>query len=159
MKNLIIAFTALSAFQMSSVMAAERDVIDRARVAFDDQLQLSCSVGGEYDWIADNAVYQYPLHDINVKLRVEGRDAVAEHLRALAEIEPSVAIENISFYPTLKPDVVFVRYEVVKTDSAEKRRPVVAIIEMRGNQIAGFTQLNSTDANLQVMQAATAGHP
>ena len=36
MKNLIIAFTALTTFQMSSVMAAERDVIDRARVAFDD---------------------------------------------------------------------------------------------------------------------------
>jgi hypothetical protein len=38
-----------------------------------------------------------------------------------------------------------------------ERRPVVAIIEMRGDQIVNFTQLNGTRESLQALQAVSDG--
>jgi hypothetical protein len=98
MKKLLIAVAALAALQASPALPAQRDVIERAKLAFSDQLQLICSANGEYQWIAENAVYQYPLNDINVKLRVEGRDAVAKHLRRVSEI--ALGTELVSGAPS-----------------------------------------------------------
>jgi len=153
MRKLFVALAALAVLQLSPALAAERDVIERARLAFSEQLQLVCSAAGEYDWIAENAVYQYPLHDINVKLRVEGRDAVAAHLRAVADVSPDIRVENIRYYPTLKHDVVFVQYDRVSVDGIGERRPIVAIIEMDGDRIANFTQLNGTRESIQAVKA------
>ncbi len=155
MRKLLVACAALAVLQLSPALAAERDVIERARLAFSEQLQLVCSDNAGYGWIAENAVYQYPLNGINVKLRVEGRDAVAAHLRALAEVAPDIRVENIHYYPTLKGNVVFVQYDRVSGGGTGERRPVVAIIEMDGDQIANFTQLNGTRESLQAMQAGS----
>jgi len=156
MRKLLIAFAALAAVQLSPAFSAERDVVDRAKIAFSDQLQLIASDTGEYDWITENAVYQYPLHDINVKLRVEGRDAISRHLRALSEIAPNTTVEDVSYYPTLDSDTVFVQYDLVSGEERNERRRVAGIIEMHGDKIAAFMQLNGTRENLKVMQAGPA---
>lgn len=157
MRKTLVSFAALAAIQLSPVYAVERDVIDRAKLAFSEQLQLTCSESGEYEWIAENAVYQYPLDDINVKLRVEGRDAIAKHLRAVSEIAPGPGVENIGYYRTLDSNVVFVQYDRMSHGESGERRPVVAIIEMRGDQIVNFTQLNSTRESLEAVQAVSDG--
>jgi ketosteroid isomerase-like protein len=156
MRKLLIAFVALAAIQLSPAFSAERDVVDRAKLAFSDQLQLICSDTGEYDWIAENAIYQYPLHDINVKLRVEGRDAISRHLRALSEVTPNATVENVTYYSTLDSDIVLVQYDLVSGEGRNERRRVAGIIEMHGDQIAGFMQLNGTRENLKVMQTVPA---
>jgi len=156
MRKLLVVFAALAAIHLSPAFSAERDVIDRAKLAFSDQLQLICSDTGEYDWIAENAVYQYPLHDIHLKLRVEGRDAISRHLRALSEVAPKTAVEDVTYYPTLDSDIVFVQYDLVSGEGRNERRRVAGIIEMHGDQIASFIQLNSTRENLKVMQTVPA---
>ncbi len=157
MRKPLIALAILVAIQSAPVFAAERDVMDRARLAFSEQLQLACSESGEFDWVAENAVYQFPLNDINVKLRVEGRDAVAKHLRAVSEIALGTDVENVRYYPTLDRNIVFVQYERVSRGENGERRPIVAIIEMRGDQIVEFTQLNGTRESLQAVQAISDG--
>ena len=71
MRKLLVVLTALAALQLSPAFAVERDVIERATLAFSEQLELTSSTNGDLEWIAEDAVYQYPLNDINVKLRVE----------------------------------------------------------------------------------------
>ena len=155
MRKLMIVFAAVAAMQLSPAFAIERDVIDRAKLAFSAQLEMTSSAIGGFDWIAEDAVYQYPLNDINVKLRVEGRDAIARHLRALSAIKSNVDAESIHYYPTLDPNVVFVQYYLVPADGNGERRNTIAIIEMRDNQIANFTQLNRSTDSLQVLNQAT----
>ena len=45
MRKLLIVFTVLAAMQLSPALAVERDVIERARVAFSEQLELTVSSG------------------------------------------------------------------------------------------------------------------
>ena len=155
MRKLLIAFAAVAAMQLSPAFAIERDVIDRAKLAFCEQLEMTSSTVGDLDWIAEDAVYQYPLDDINVKLRVEGRDAVTRHLRALSAINSKVDAESIRYYPTLDPNVVFVQYYLLPADGNGARRNTIAIIEMRDDQIIKFTQLNRSTESLQVLNQAT----
>ena len=155
MRKLLVVITVIAAAYLSPALAVERDVIDRARVAFSEQLELTSATGGELEWIAEDAVYQYPLNNINVKLRVEGRDAVAAHLRALFDVAPKAAVENIEYFPTLDRDVVFVRYDLASSESSGERSSTVAIITMRDNQIAEFTQLNQSAHSLEVLNKTT----
>ena len=155
MRKLMIVFAAVAAMQLSTAFAIERDVIDRAKLAFSEQLEMTSSTIGDFDWIAEDAVYQYPLGDINVKLRVEGRDAIARHLRALSAIKSNVDAESIRYYPTLDPNVVFVQYFFVPADGNGERRNTIVIIEMRDDKIANFTQLNRSADSLQVLNKTT----
>ena len=155
MRKLLVVFVTLAAMQLSPALAIERDVIERAKLAFSEQLELKSSASGDFEWIAEDAVYQYPLNDINVKLRVEGRDAITTHLCALRDVAPNMQAEEISYYPTLDENVVFVRYDLVAADGSGQRRSSVAIITMRDEQIVGFTQLNGSRAALQVLNKAT----
>jgi len=91
-----------------------------------------------------------------LKLRVEGRDAISRHLRALSEVAPKTAVEDVTYYPTLDSDIVFVQYDLVSGEGRNERRRVAGIIEMHGDQIASFIQLNSTRENLKVMQTVPA---
>lgn len=155
MRKLLVIFVAVAAMQFSPAFAVERDVIERAKLAFSEQLELTSSASGEYEWIAEDAVYQYPLNDINVKLRVEGRDAIAAHLRALFDVAPETEVEKVSYFPTLDRNVVFVRYDLVATDGSGDRRATVAIVTMRGDQIVEFTQLNQSAKNIEVLNKTT----
>jgi ketosteroid isomerase-like protein len=155
MRKLLVVLTALAAMQLSPAFAVERDVIERATLAFSEQLELTSSTNGDLEWIAEDAVYQYPLNDINVKLRVEGRDAVGAHLRALFDVAPKTEVENIQYFPTLDRNVVFVRYDLMSSDGSGKRLSTVAIITMRGDQIVEFTQLNQSAQNLEVLNKSS----
>lgn len=154
MRKLFFAMVAVMVTQ-SAAFAVERDVMERAKLAFSEQLQVTSAMSCDFEWIAADAVYQYPLGDINVKLRVEGRDAVAAHLRAASEIALDSKVENISYFPTLDSNIVFVQYDLVFVDVSGERRRMVAIIEMRDDQIARFTQLNGAPEALQVLNKAT----
>lgn len=151
MRKFLVVITAMVAMQLSPAFAVERDVIGRAKLAFSEQLQLTSSTSGDLEWIAEDAVYQYPLGNINVKLRVEGRDAITAHLRALVDFAPHTQVANVEYFPTLDHDVVFVRYDLVSADGSGQLRSTVAIITMRDNQIAAFTQLNQSAQTLEVL--------
>ena len=151
MRKLLVAIAAIMAVQISPSFAVERDVIERAKVAFSEQLELTSSTSGDFEWIAEDAVYQYPLNNINVKLRVEGRDAIGAHLRALFDVAPDAEVEKVGYYPTLDPNVVFVRYDILSADGRGERRSTAAIITMRGDQIVEFMQLNQTAQTLEVL--------
>lgn len=155
-KSLVIA-TLLAAYQTTSVAAGETtgSVVQRAEKAFAAQLTLTRAASGVENappaWIAKDAVYQYALRGIDVTLRVEGRTAVAAHLRALAEAAPGALIENVHIYPTLEPEVVFVQYDLLPQDGVGKRTSPLAIIEMRGEQIVKFTQLSRSSESLRAL--------
>lgn len=162
MRKLLVVAAALAAVQSLPVSAADQTatgVMERAEKAFASQLALlrtpSNGQNVQASWIAPDAVYQYALHGLSVSLRLEGRAAVTEHLRALAEAAPSAAVENIRFFPTMEPDVVFVQYDLVFADGTGKRSSPLASIQMRGEQIAKFSQLNRTPESLQALQATT----
>jgi hypothetical protein len=161
MRKLLVIASALAATQFAPASAADQTangVIERAEKAFASQLALTRAPdnGGSVQatWIAKDAIYQYALRDIGVSLRVEGRAAVSAHLRALADAAPGAGVENIRFFPTMEPDVVFVQYDVVPADGGERSSPL-AIIQMQGEQIVKFTQLNRTPESLQALKATT----
>lgn len=154
MRKLFIAMVAIMAMQ-SGALAVERDVIERAKLAFSEQLRLTSSTSGDLEWIAEDAVYQYPLNDINVKLRVEGRDAITAHLRALSELAPQSEVASIQYYPTLDRNVVFVRYDLMTASGNREVRSTMVIITMRDDQIAELTQLNSGPESLKALKEST----
>jgi hypothetical protein len=157
MRKLVVIAAALAAIQALPVSA--NDVMQRAEKAFASQLALlrtpSNGQNVQASWIAPDAVYQYALRGLNVSLRLEGRPAVTAHLRALADAAPRAAVENIRFFPTLEADVVFVQYDLVLADGTGKRSSPLASIQMRGEQIAKFSQLNRTPESLQALQATS----
>ncbi len=155
MRKLLVVFTVFTGMLASPAIAVERDVIERAKIAFSEQLQLTSSSSSAFQWIAEDAVYQYPLSSINVKLRVEGRDAISAHLRALVDFAPHTKVANIQYFPTLDRDVVFVRYDILSADDGGKVRSTMAIITMRDDQIAEFTQLNQSAQTLEVLNRTT----
>ena len=157
MKKLLVIIAAIAATHLSPAFAIEMDVIERAQAAFAAQLALKCVPSAQADWVAEDAVYQYALSGIDVSLRIEGRAAVAAHLCALSAADPNANVDNVHYSPTLDPEVVFVQYEQVPVDAAATRTNTLAIIEMRGNQITNFTQLNRSPESLQIVQAATRG--
>jgi hypothetical protein len=161
MRKLLVVASVLAATQMAPALAADQTdcaLIERAQKAFAAQLALSRSPdnGGsaQATWIAKDAVYQYALRDVGVSLRVEGRAVVTAHLRALANAAPVAGVESIRFFPTMEPDVVFVQYVLVPADGGE-RSSALAIIQMQGEQIVKFTQLNRTRQSLQALKATT----
>jgi hypothetical protein len=153
MRKLIVVIAAIAATQLPPALAVEKDAIERAQVAFAEQIELNCASSTQIEWVAEDAVYQYVLSDINVRLRVEGRDAVAAHLCALSAVAPIAGAENIRYFPTLTREEVFVQYDLVPVDGIGKRRNLLAIIEMRDNQIANFTQLSRSPESLRVLKA------
>ena len=80
---------------------------------------------------------------------------MSTHLKALAEAAPRATLENMQFFPTLEPDVVFVQYDLVPADSAAKRSSALAIIQMHGDQIVKFTQLSRSNS-LQALKLPSA---
>jgi hypothetical protein len=160
MRKLLVTTAVFAVTQFSSLWAADRatdNLIERAEKAFASQLSQTYATGhsedGEALWIAKDAVYQYALNGIGVSLHLEGRTTITAHLRALADATPSAAIEDIRFFPTSEPDLVFVQYVLVPTDGVGKRSSSLATIQMRGDQIAKFTQLNRTPETLQALKA------
>lgn len=161
MRKLFIIIPALIASiiaaQSSPEFASEEEMLERTRAAFDTQLNLTCVRGMQADWIAEDAVYQYALSGIDVNLRVEGRAGIKEHLCALESTAPDATAENMRYSHTLNPDMVYVQYDLVLTDGSGKRSSALAIIEMRGNQIVQFRQLNRSPGNLVVLEARNIG--
>ena len=156
MKMLLVIIATIAATQLSPAFATERDVIERAQAAFDAQLALDCVPNSQIDWVAEDAVYQYALSGIDMSLRMEGRAVIAEPLCALSAVAPAAVAENMHYFPTLHPDMVYVQYDLVPIDGIGKRTSPLAIIQMRDNQIARFTQLSKSPESLDVLKA-TAG--
>jgi hypothetical protein len=157
MRALLFVIATIAALNTSPASAVQKDVIERASLAFTEQLELSCTPGAEPEWIAEDAVYKYALSSLYVWLRVEGREAVAAHLCGLSAVAPAAEVENIQYIPTPDREVVFVHYDLVPTDGSGERKSPLAMIEMRGNQIVNFTQLSRSPQSLNVLQAATGG--
>ncbi|MBI1397219.1 MAG: hypothetical protein GC151_14700 [Betaproteobacteria bacterium] len=156
MRKSLFVVAAMAAMQLSCAFAADGEVIARARVAFGEQVKLSCSRNVEPAWIAPEAVYRYRLNDTS-ELHVEGRRGVIAHLCALKEVGRSTAAENVRFFPTLEADTVFVQYDLVPVGGPATSSRMLAIIEMRGDRIAGFTQLNRSPESLEALELLNAG--
>ena len=128
--------------------------LERAQAAFGAQLALDCSSNTQMSWVAEDAVYQYSLSNINVKLSVEGYADVTTHLCALAAFAPVASAENIRYFPTLDPEIVYVQYDLVATDGSGNLSRQLAIVELQGTQIARFTQLSRSPESLKVLRAS-----
>jgi len=155
MKKLFVIIATIAATQLSLAFAIEKDVIERAQAAFDAQLALQCFPDTKIDWVAEDAVYQYALTGIDVNLRIQGRDVVAEHLCALSAVAMDAKIENVHYFPTLQPDIVYVQYDLVPADGQGERSKPLAMIQMRDKKIAKFTQLSKSPESLKVLKANT----
>ncbi len=155
MKKLLVMFATIAATQLSPAFAIERNVIERAQAAFDAQLALDCVPDTQIDWVAEDAVYQYALSGIDVRLRMEGRAVVAEHLCALSAIAEDEIAENFRYFPTLHPEIVYVQYDLVPADGIGKRTSPLVVIQMRADQIARFTHLSKSPESLRVLEATT----
>jgi hypothetical protein len=131
-----------------------RSIIERAQTAFAAQLALDCGPDTQMEWVAEDAVYQYALSGIDVNLRMEGRTVVAEHLCAMSDFAPEAIAQNIHYFPTLMPDLVYVQYDLVPTDGTSERSRPLAIIQMRADQIVKFTQLSRSPESLKVLTAS-----
>ena len=155
MKKLLVIIATIAATQLSPAFAIERDVIERAQAAFDAQLALDCVPNAQNDWVAEDAVYQYALSGIDVSLRMQGRAVIAEHLCALSVFSRGAIAENIHYFPTLHPEIVYVQYDLIPANGSGKRSKPLAIIQMRDTQIARFTQLSKSPESLEVLKATT----
>jgi hypothetical protein len=153
MKKLLVMIAAIIATQLSPAFATERDAIERAQAAFDAQLALECVSDAQIDWVTEDAVYQYALSGIDVSLRMEGRSVVAAHLCALSAVATDASAENIHYFPTLDPEVVYVQYDLVPVDGAGKSTKPLLVIQMRDDKIARFTQLSKSPESLEVLKA------
>lgn len=155
----VLAAGAVSAAE-TNPLAADRltdDVVKRAREAFNAQLAMR---DPQAPWVAEDAVYQYALTEYGlrgsgVNVRVEGRPAVLAYLRALADNAPKATISNLYVFPTLEPDLVFVQYQRTPADGSKPSMPL-AIIEMRGKEIARYTQLGRSPEILQALKTGIA---
>lgn len=157
MKTLLFAIATIVALNAPTASAIQKNSIERAKDAFTRQLELNCTTDAQREWITEDAVYQYALSNIHVKLRVEGRAAIAEHLCAISESGPRAQVQNIRYFPTLHQNIVYVQYDLVSADGIKQPVSPLAIIEMRGNQIINFTQLSRSPESLKVLQAAATG--
>ena len=99
-------------------------------------------------------MYQYALSGIDVKLQVEGRANVAEHLCAMSAVAPAAIAQDVHYYPTLKPDLVYVQYDLVSTDGTGRHSRPLAIIQMQDDQIISFTQLSRSPESLTAVNAS-----
>jgi hypothetical protein len=157
MRAILFAIASIAIAQIPQAFAVERDSIERTQAAFDAQLTLACDQSSQAEWVAEDAVYQYALTGIDTSLRVEGRAAIKAHLCALSAVGSDVIAENIHYYPTLDPEMVYVQYDVVPIDGiGENSREVAAVIQMRADQIVRFTQLSRSAESLDVLEAAIA---
>ncbi len=157
MKSLLFVVVTIVAAHLSPALAMEKDIVERAKVVFTEQLELRCTPSTQTDWIAEDAVYQYALSHIDVRLHLEGRKAIADHLCALSQSSPIAKAENIRYFPTLNRDIVYVQFDLVPVDGVGKRGSPLAIIEMRDNQIASFMQLSRSPGSLKVLEATMGG--
>jgi len=131
-----------------------RDGLKRAEAAFGAQLAMDCSSDRQMSWIAEDAVYKYALSNINVKLSVEGHSDVTAHLCALESVAPITSAQNIRYFPTLNPEIVYVQYELVAANSPEKLTRQLIIVELQGTKIGKFTQLSRSPESLKVVSSA-----
>ena len=138
---------------LSNAGSSTKSIIERAQTAFAAQLSPVCEPGTNMDWIAEDAVYQYALTGIDVSLRMEGRDVITKHLCALSTIAADAVVQNVSFFPTLKPDLVYVQYDLVRTDGTGQRSNSLAVIEMRADQIVNFRQLSRSPGSVAVLKS------
>jgi hypothetical protein len=155
MKHLLVVIGTIVATLSSPAYAVAADAVKGAQVAFAKQLGFNCVSGEGTDWIAEDAIYQYALNRVDIRLHVEGRKAIADYLCALSESAQTTKVANVHFYPTLNPEKVFVQYELVPVDGIGERRGAMAIIEMRDHRIAGLTQLSRSPGSLKVLEATT----
>lgn len=143
------------AMQVSQTFAVERNVTERARLAFHEQMSFACRPTDRSDWIASGAVYRYNLDDTGARvLSLEGRAAALAHLCALRRVEPEASYTNVRVLETLEKETVFIQYEVLPFDVTARRATKLAIIQMNGDQIASFTLLNRSTESLVVLQRA-----
>jgi hypothetical protein len=157
MKTLLFVITTVVALNTSPASAIQRDTIERAKDAFTEQLDQNCASSATPEWIAEDAVYEYALSNINVRLRLEGRTAITEHLCAISESAPASSVRNIRYFPTLHDNIVYVQYDLVSDDGIKQSVSPMAIIEMHGDQIVKFTQLSRSAQSLKALQTNSEG--
>lgn len=151
MSTPFLVAASIAAMHLSPSFAGESDVISRARAAFHEQLGLACPSANERHWIASDAIYKYRLTETSVLL-LEGRAAAAAHLCALRKVAPEAAATNIHVFPTLEKEKVFVQYNLVPTEEMAQSVTMLAMVEMKGNQIAQFTLFNRSPESLAALR-------
>lgn len=156
MRTRFLVAASIAAMQLSPSFAGESDVVSRARAAFHEQLGLACPSASERHWIASDAVYEYRLTETSVLL-LEGRAAAAAHLCALRKVAAEAAVSNIYVFPTLEKEKVFVQCDLVPTEEMAQSITMLAMVEMKGKQIAHFRLFNRSPESLEALRSSDSG--
>jgi len=94
--------------------------------------------------LADDAVYEFPYADTPSSTRIEGKQAIADHLRGTAEAATQWRFADLKFFRTLDPNVFFVSLSaeaVVRDTGAPYRQIYVIRITMEGDKISNLYTL------------------
>ncbi len=125
------------------------DLIARATVAFQGQAALLTSPWQEPEirWFTQDATYEYSALDLEMLLSWHGESAIHAHLRHRADHGYSIEASTAKFFPTNDTNTVFVQFDT----SGSLARPVMALMEMRGSEIAKIREFARVETIVDVL--------
>jgi len=94
--------------------------------------------------LADDVVYEFPYAAAPSSARIEGKKAIADHLRNVAEGATQWTFSDLKFFSTLEPNVFFVSLNasaVVRETGRPYRQTYVIRVTMDGDKISNLYTL------------------
>jgi uncharacterized protein len=136
---------ATPSYEAAGARAADQSDFDNVRRAIAAHLELWTSadpVHYPYETLlADDVVYEFPYADTPSSTRIEGKKAIADYLRGLAEPTTQWTFSDLRFFRTLEPDVFFVSLtgEAVVRDTGRPYRQTFLIrVTLDGDKISNL---------------------
>jgi len=135
-------------YEAAGERAADQSDFDNVRRAIAAHLELWTSadpVAYPYETLlADDVVYEFPYADTPSSTRIEGKKAIANYLRGLAEPTTQWTFSDLRFFRTLQPNVFYVSLngEAVVRDTGRPYQQTFLIrVAMDGDKIANLLML------------------
>jgi hypothetical protein len=146
-----VVFSATSA-AAGQVEESSADVLARAGVAFHGQAELRTNPNrpASKNWFTEDAIYEYSAPAQALTLSWLGRPAVQQHLQRRAIENDGIDLATLRLFPTLERDTVFAQYQT----SGVQAHPVIAIVEMRGSEIAKIREFARPETIADALAAA-----
>lgn len=139
---------ATPSYEAAGERAADQSEFDNVRRAIAAHLELWTSadpVAYPYETLlADDVVYEFPYADTPSSTRIEGKKAIADYLRGLAEPTTQWTFSNLRFFRTLEPNVFFVSFngEATVRDTGRPYQQTFMIrVTMEGDKISNLNML------------------
>ena len=135
-------------YESAGERAAKESDFDHVRRAIAAHLELWTSADpAQYPYetlLADDVVYEFPYADTAASTRIEGKRAIANYLRDLAEPTTQWKFSDLRFFRTLEPNVFFVSLNgeaIVRDTGRPYQQTFVIRVAMDGNKISNLYML------------------